>query len=76
MWRLEQVRNAKKCMNFSNKILLNVAKCQGYNFYHFRVINGKPTEGRDGNLRPLHARTPSCELDNSTFKALHLFILY
>ena len=26
-------------------MLLNAAKCQGYNFYCFWVIKGKPTEG-------------------------------
>ena len=25
-------------------MLLNAAKCQGYSFYHFWVIKGKPTE--------------------------------
>ena len=29
----------------SNRMLLNVAKFQGYNFYRFRVIKRKPTEG-------------------------------
>ena len=27
----------------SNKVLLNAAKCQGYSFYRFWVIKGKPT---------------------------------
>ena len=26
-------------------MLLNAAKCQGYSFYRFWVINGKPTGG-------------------------------
>ena len=30
----------------SNKMLLNAAKCQGYSFYRFWVIKGKPTGGR------------------------------
>ena len=29
----------------SNKMLLNAEKWQGYSFYHFWVINGKPTGG-------------------------------
>ena len=35
IWRLEQVRDTKFGMNVSKKTLLNAAKCQGYNFYHF-----------------------------------------
>ena len=30
---------------FSNEILLNAPKCQGYSFYHFWIIKGKPTGG-------------------------------
>ena len=29
-------------------MLLNAAKCQGYNFYCFWVIKGKPTNGGEG----------------------------
>ena len=36
--RLGQVRDAK----IGNKMLLNAAKFQGYNFYRFRDIKGKP----------------------------------
>ena len=43
IWRLGQVRDTKFGMNISNKILLNAAKCQGYTFYCFWVIKGKPT---------------------------------
>ena len=42
-WRLKQVRNTKFGTNVSKKMLLNAAKCQGYTFYHFWVIMGKPT---------------------------------
>ena len=41
-------RDTKFCVNGSNKMLLNAAKCQGYSFYHFWVINGKPTGGDGG----------------------------
>ena len=44
--RLGQVRDIKFGINGSNKISLNDAKCQGYSFYHFWVINGKPTGGK------------------------------
>ena len=36
IWRLGQVRD-------TNETLLNAAKCQGYSFYHFRVIKRQPT---------------------------------
>ena len=34
--------------NVSNRMLLNVAKFQGYIFYRFLVIKGKPTVGGGG----------------------------
>ena len=43
IWRLGQVRDTKFGMNVSNKMLLNATKCQGYNFYCFWDIKGKPT---------------------------------
>ena len=45
IWRLWQVGNTKLGANVSNKILLNDAKCQGYSFYRFWVIEGKRTVG-------------------------------
>ena len=45
IWRLERVMNTTFGTNVSNRMLLNVAKFQGYNFYHFRVIKGKPSGG-------------------------------
>ena len=44
--RLGQVRDVKFGINGSNKISMNDAKCQGYSFYHFWVINVKPTGGK------------------------------
>ena len=38
-WRL----GASKGYRIWHKILLNSAKCQGYSFYHFWVVSGKPT---------------------------------
>ena len=35
--------NTKFGTNISDKKLLNTTKCQGYSFYHFRVVKGKPT---------------------------------
>ena len=41
IWRLRQVRNTQFGTNFSNKMVLNAVKSQGYNFYRFWVIKGK-----------------------------------
>ena len=41
IWRLGQVGDIKFDMNVSNEKLQNIAKCQGHNFYCFRVIMGK-----------------------------------
>ena len=45
IWTLGQVRNANFGTYVCNKMFLYVAKCQGYSFYRFRVIKGKPTGG-------------------------------
>ena len=45
IWKLGRVRNTENGRNVSDEILLNVAKCQGYRFYCFWVIKGKPTGG-------------------------------
>ena len=42
IWRLGRVRNTYFDTNVSTKMLLNAAKCQGYSFYRFWFINGKP----------------------------------
>ena len=46
VWRLGRVRDTKSSSNFSNKMLLNAAKLQGYSFYCFWGIKGKPTGGQ------------------------------
>ena len=38
--------NTKFDKNVFNKMLLNTSKCQGYSFYRFLVIKGKPTGGK------------------------------
>ena len=48
--RLGQVRDTEFGPNVSNKMLLNAPKCQGYGFYRFWVIKGKPTGG--GKITP------------------------
>ena len=44
------VKDTKFGTNVSNKMLLNAEKCQGYSFYRFWVIKGKPTG--EVKLRP------------------------
>ena len=46
IWRLEQVKDVRLGTNVSNEILLKLAKCMSYSFYHFWVIKVKPTGGR------------------------------
>ena len=43
IWILENIRNTRFGSDVPNKILLNAAKFQGYSFYYFWVIKGKPT---------------------------------
>ena len=45
IWRLGWLMDSKCGTNVSNRVLLNAAKVQGYSFYHFWVIKGKPTGG-------------------------------
>ena len=46
IWRMGRIRNTKFGTNVCNKIILNAAKCQGYNFYRVWVFKGKPTGER------------------------------
>ena len=48
IWRLGRVMDTKFGTNVSNRMLLNVAKFQGYSFYRFWVVKGKPTRGGGG----------------------------
>ena len=54
IWRLGEVKDTKFGMNVFNEMLLNAAKYQGYNFYCFWVIKGKPTGAGLGGIRPSH----------------------
>ena len=54
IWRLGQVRDTKYGTYVSTKMLLNAEKCQGYSFYCFWVIKGKPTGQGGGELPLLH----------------------
>ena len=44
--RLGQVRDTSFDTIVSDKMLSHVAKCNGYSFYRFWVIKGKPTGGK------------------------------
>ena len=55
IWRLGWVMDAKFGTNVSNRILLKAAKFQGYSFYYFWVIKGKPTGG-GVKLAPPHTQ--------------------
>ena len=46
IWRLGWVNDTTFCTNITNKMFLNTAKSQGYSFYRFWVIKGKPTGGK------------------------------
>ena len=50
IWRLGRVMDNKFDKNVSNIMLLNPAKFQGYNFYCFCIIKGKPTWGVESLL--------------------------
>ena len=45
IWKLGQVMDTKCRTDVSNRNLLNAGKFQGYSFYGFWVIKGKPTGG-------------------------------
>ena len=50
------MRDTKFGTHVSNKILLKAPKCQGYSFYRFWVINGKPTGSVKLPPPPTHIR--------------------
>ena len=47
IWIKERANNTKFSSNVFNKMLLNATKFQGYSFYPFWVVGGKPT-GMEG----------------------------
>ena len=65
IWRLGRVRNTKFGTNVFNKMLLNAAKCQDYNFYSFWVIMVKLTGGGGVKLPP----SPRWGLISGQFKS-------
>ena len=74
IWSLGQVRDTKFGANFSNKMLLNTAKCQGYSFYRFWVIKGKPIGvGKIAPQTPPLTHLPRLGL---TKKGKHFCIFY
>ena len=45
-WNKLGIQDTKFGTNISNKMLINAAKFQGYSFFRFWVIMGKPKRGR------------------------------
>ena len=79
IWRLGRVRDTKFGTNVSNEMLLNAAKCQGYNFDRFRVIKRKTLEW--GKVTPPHLPTPRLGIiwkKNSSWVETHIikFIIF
>ena len=64
IWRLGRVMDTKFGTNVSNRTLLNAAIFQGYSFYRFWVIKGKPTGGK---ITPLPTQI---RVNNSISKSL------
>ena len=57
--------------NVSNRMLLHAAKFQGYSFYRFLVIRGKPTGEGGGKITPL----PRLGLNKLIFQESHFHLL-
>ena len=80
--RLRQVRDTKFGTNASNKILLNAAKCQGYNsFYCFWVINGKLPPSPQIRVNKIYLqyfpfiRTFRCSWKNKLFQTMNIMFI-
>ena len=71
-WRLGRFRDTTSGTNVYNEMLLNAAKCQGYNFYRFWVSKGKTTSGLDypPPYTHTHTRTPRLLPENSRWLLL------
>ena len=65
-WRLGLVRDTKFGTDVSNGMLLNAAKCQGYPFYRFWVLKGKPT-GMGGEITAPPTPPPPLRLSTYIF---------
>ena len=51
-WRLRWVKDIRLDKNVSREMLQYAAKCQGYSFYRFWVIKGKPTGSKFNHPPP------------------------
>ena len=58
-------------MNVFNRMLLNAAKFQGYSFYQFWVIKGKPTGG-DGKVTPRLPHPNQIRVKDNMASLLHV----
>ena len=52
IWRRGKLEKLLFGSNFSNEMLLNASKYQGYSFYRLAVIRGKPTTGGKITILP------------------------
>ena len=64
--------DTKFYMNVSNKMLLNAAKCQGYCFYHFWIVKGKPTGGKITPYPPSQTHILKLGLIKSRLKVIQI----
>ena len=75
IWRLGGVRDTKFGTNVSNEMLLKAAKCQGYSFYRFWVIKGKPTRGSKLPHSPIQIRVKKEWQICSSINTYHLLYI-
>ena len=76
IWRLGRVIDTKFGTNFSNKMLLNAAKCHGYSFYRFWVIRGKLTGGLDFLMQNLMLNRLAVISNSKNEKTKSLYALF
>ena len=75
IWWLGQVRDTKVGMDVSDEMLLNAGKCQGYSFYRFWVIKGKPTGGLVTPLTRLGLRNDDFAFSRISLIPSHFFFV-
>ena len=74
IWSLDRVMDTKFVPNVFNRMLLDAAKYQGYSFYLFWVIEGKPTRAGGGIIPP--PPSPGIFKPNSYISCLLLIITF
>ena len=76
IWRLGRVMDTKFDTNVSNRMLLNATKFQGYSFYLFWVIEGKPTCWGGGGVKLSRPPPPTPFKPSSYISCLLLIITF